>query len=218
MPAQASWPAPTRRPLARPSLTIHTINAAVHNERRMVDFVFSISIRLIFCLIFVPRIALRVILQPSVYCPSYNMPVPRDLLNILQTLLLLLLVLRLTHNRGIAAITTAVGHRLLFLLLPLSYFCPCHAVAYLAAPVDAINKHAETNVKYPAFTDPPDHPEILQIIQIFLQIVQTASRFICTYHSDHTDSTQVDHTDPADHTAIIIADPTYPTDHTYPTR
>ena len=72
--------------------------------------------------------ALRVILQPSVYCPSFNVPVPRGLLNILLTLLLLLLLL-LTYNRGIAAITTAVGHRLLFLLLPLYYFCPCHAVA-----------------------------------------------------------------------------------------
>ena len=88
-------------------------------------------------------------------------------------------------------------HRLLFLLLPLCYFCPCHAVAYLAVPVVA--KHAETNVKYPAYTSPPDHTEILQTIQI-LQIVQTASQLRCTDHSNHTDSTQADHTDPADYT------------------
>ena len=102
------------------------------------------------------------------------MPVPRGLLNILLTLLLLLplLLLTTTHNRGIAAITTTTTYcccwyRLLFLLLPLFHFCRCHAVAYLAAPVVAINIHAETNVKYPAFfTDPPDHTEILQIIQI----------------------------------------------------
>ena len=169
--------------------------------------------RLIFCQIFVPGIALRVVRQPSVYCPSYNVPVPCGLPNF-QLILLLLLPL-LTHNRGIAPITTVVRHRLLFLLLPLSYFCPSHAVAYLAAPVVGINEHERTSVKYPAFTDPPDHTEILQIIQI-LQIVQTASRLICTYHSDHTDSTQVDRTDPADHTDHV--DHTYPTDHTDPTR
>ena len=78
--------------------------------------------------------------------------------------------------------------RLLFLRSPLFHFFPCHAVAFLAAPVVA--KPAETSVKYPAFPDPPDHTEILQIIQI-LQIVQTASRLICTDHSDHTDPTQV---------------------------
>ena len=33
MTAQASWPAPTRPPLARPSLTIQIINVAVHNEQ-----------------------------------------------------------------------------------------------------------------------------------------------------------------------------------------
>ena len=88
-------------------------------------------------------------------------------------------------------------HRLLFLWLPLFCFCPCHAVAYLAAPVVA--KHAETSVKYPAFTDPPDHTKILRVIQI-LQIVQTASPSRCTDHSDHTDSTQMDDTYPADHT------------------
>ena len=99
-----------------------------------------------------------------------------------------------THNLGIYC---CCWHRLLFLLLPLCYFCPCHAVAYLAVPVVA--KHAETNVKYPAYTDPPDHTEILQTIQI-LQIVQTASQLRCTDHSNHTDSTQADHTDPADYT------------------
>ena len=34
-PALVSWSAPARRSLARPSLTMHTINAAVHNERRI---------------------------------------------------------------------------------------------------------------------------------------------------------------------------------------
>ena len=125
---------------------------------------------------------LRVILQPSVYCPSYNVPVRRGLPNSLLTLLLLPPLLLLPRIRGIAAITTVVGHRMPFLLslLRLSVFFPCHAVAYLAAPVVAINKHAETKhaetcVKYSAFTDLPDHTEVMQIKQI-LRIVQTASR------------------------------------------
>ena len=59
-------------------------------------------------------------------------------------------------------------------------------VAYLAASVHT--KHAETGVKYPVLTDPPDYTEILQIIET-LQIVQTASPLTFT-----------DHADPADHT------------------
>ena len=35
VPAQASWPAPTRRPLTRTSLTMHIINVEGHNERCM---------------------------------------------------------------------------------------------------------------------------------------------------------------------------------------
>ena len=99
-----------------------------------------------------------------------------------------------------------------FLAVTLIHFCPCHVVAYLAAPV--IAKPAGTSVKHPAFTDPPDHTEILQIIQI-LQIVQTASRLRCTGHSDHINSIQVDHRGPADHTDS--ADHIYPADHTDPT-
>ena len=64
-------------------------------------------------------------------------------------------------------------------------FCSCHAVAYLADLVVA--KHAETSLKYPAFTDRPDHTEFLQI----LQIVQMASRLGCTAHPDHTDSSKL---------------------------
>ena len=43
-----------------------------------------------------------------------------------------------------------------------------------------------------------------------MQIVQTPSRLGHTYHRERTDSTQVDHTDPADHTDRP--------DHTDPTR
>ena len=59
------------------------------------SFGFSISVRLVFYRVLVARIALRVILQQSVYCPRYNVPVPRGLRNILLTLLLLLLLLLL---------------------------------------------------------------------------------------------------------------------------
>ena len=68
-----------------------------------------------------------------------------------------------TQSRYSCYYYSCCWHRLLFLWLPLSYFCPCHAVAYLAASVVA--KNAETGVKHPAFTDPPDDTEILQIIQ-----------------------------------------------------
>ena len=112
------------------------------------------------------------------------MPVPRGLLNILQTLLLLLpLVLLLTISVYLLFIPLML-EQVAFLAATLIYFCPCHAVAYLAAPVVAKNKQAKLSVKYPAFTDPPGHTEILQIIRI-LQIVQTASRFLYRSFRSH---------------------------------
>ena len=60
-----------------------------------------------------------------------------------------------THNRGIAATNAVAGTGGFSCGYSSFVFFPCHAVAYLGAPV--LTKHTETSVNYPACTETPDH-------------------------------------------------------------
>ena len=75
-------------------------------------------------------------------------------------LLLLLLPLLLLHTIPVYLLLLLFLAQVTHLAATLILLCPCHAVAYHAAPV-VVAYHAQTSVNYQTFTDPPDHTKIL---------------------------------------------------------